>query len=101
MSHFVLRISLDETMKSVFRYIEKNWDDESEKEFELWTVFPIYTFDKSENWTLRELGLYPKRALTMHYQEDPEVYKEPGKVVKKSGGAGLYIDSDSEFIFNN
>lgn len=67
-------ISKDEPLKSLFRYIEKFRDDDSEEDFELRTVFPIVTFYKSENRTLRELGLFPKWAMTMHYVEEEEVF---------------------------
>lgn len=86
-------------MKTVFWYLEKNLDqDEKDKEFELWTVFPIVTFWKSETRILSELGMFPWWALSMHYVEENSYHSiEVQKVDKET--AGMYVDSDSEFNF--
>jgi hypothetical protein len=83
---------MDEPLRSLFRYINKYRDDNSEEDYELRTVFPIVKYLNDESRTLRELGLYPKRALSMHYIEQEQIFIE-----KSQARETPYADTDSEF----
>lgn len=96
----MMRIGWDEPLRTVFKYVDQHRDDNDSTDYELRTVFPIINFVRSETRTLRELGLFPKRALTMHVLEgDSSISSDSSIQVKKIARAGDYVDSDSEFNF--
>jgi hypothetical protein len=69
-TQLIIQLSKTEPVKTLFKWIDKYRDDNSEQEFELHTVFPIIEFRRTDTRTLEELGLYPERALSMHYLEE-------------------------------
>ncbi|CAI2368578.1 unnamed protein product [Moneuplotes crassus] len=66
-TQLVIKLSKTEKVKAIFDLVDKYRDDNSEEEYELHTVFPITEFRRTDPRTLEELGLYPERALSMHY----------------------------------
>ena len=64
-----IRIGRDEPISTIFTYVQKYRDDKEETDFELRTVFPIVAFRKSDTRTLRQMDLYPRRALELTTDE--------------------------------
>jgi len=69
-TQLVIHLSKTDLAKSLFEWVDKYRDDNSEQEYELHTVFPIIEFRRTDVRNLEELGLFPERALSMHYIED-------------------------------
>ena len=69
-TQLVIKLSKFDSVKTLFEWIDKYRDDDSEREYELHTVFPITEIRRNEVRTLEELGLFPERALSMHYYGD-------------------------------
>lgn len=66
-TQLVIKLSKTDTVKSVFEWVDKYRDDGTDQEYELHTIFPITEFRRTDPRTLEELGLFPERALSMHY----------------------------------
>ena len=66
-TQLVINLSRTEPIKTLFEWIDKYRDDESDKEYELHTVFPIVEIRRNDTRTLEDIGLFPARALSMHY----------------------------------
>ena len=66
-TQFIIQLPKTELITSLFQWIDKHRDDNSEKEYELHTIFPIVEFRRTDTRTIEDLGLYPERALSMHY----------------------------------
>lgn len=71
-TQLVIQLSRTDTIKSLFSWVDKYRDDKSKREYEFHTVFPITEFRRTDTRTLEDLGLYPERALTMHYIHNDE-----------------------------
>ena len=71
-TQLIIKLSKTDPVKKLFEWVDKFRDDNDDREYELHTVFPISEIRRTDTRSLGELGLYPERALSMHYVSEED-----------------------------